>query len=158
MVATYETAGASQPRLHVQQLPTFRLNILRSGYLLVVVGLIIVKWPLLLQAASLPPADGVVLCLLTAMSLLALLGLRYPVGMLPILIFESLWKVLWLGIVALPHLIANDLGAATGRTLFSVLFVVPILAIIPWDYAWKRFARARGEKWVRPNSGRGKDQ
>jgi hypothetical protein len=37
--------------------------------------------------------DGVVTCLLPAMSLLAFLGLRYPVRMLPIL-FEVAWKVL----------------------------------------------------------------
>jgi hypothetical protein len=98
-------------------LPTFRLNLMRGGYLLMAVGLIIVKWPLLLQAASMPVTDGVIVCILTAMSLLALLGLRYPIGMLPILLFEVIWKVLWLGVVALPHLLANDMDTATADAL-----------------------------------------
>ena len=67
---------------------TRRLNIMRFGYAFMGVGLVIVKWPLLLHAPSLPVMEGVVTCLLTAMSLLAFLGLRYPVGMLPILLFE----------------------------------------------------------------------
>jgi hypothetical protein len=37
--------------------------------------------------------EGVVICLLTAMSLLAFLGLRYAVQTLPILPFEVTWKV-----------------------------------------------------------------
>ena len=131
------------------RLPTFRLNMMRAGYLLMAVGLIIVKWPLLLQASSLPVVEGAIVCILTAMSLLALVGLRYPIGMLPILLFEVLWKVLWLAIVALPHLIADDMDEATGELMFSVLFVVAILAVTPWDYVWKRFVTARGDKWIR---------
>jgi hypothetical protein len=64
---------------------------MRGGYLLMAAGLIVVKWPLLLQAASMPVMDGAIVCILTAMSLLALLGLRYPIGMLPILLFEATW-------------------------------------------------------------------
>ena len=71
------------------ELSTRRLNVMRFGYAFMGVGLAIVKWPLLVQdGPSLPVMDGVVTCLLTAMSLLAFLGLRYPVQRLPILLFE----------------------------------------------------------------------
>jgi len=142
---TPEARGLAPDRL-----PTLRLNMMRAGYLLMAVGLIIVKWPLLLQASSLPVVDGAIVCILTAMSLLALVGLRYPIGMLPILLFEVLWKVLWLAIVALPHLIAGDMDEATAELMFSVLFVIAILAVTPWDYVWKRFVTARGDNWIRP--------
>ncbi len=131
------------------ELPTFRLHMMRAGYLLMAIGLMIVKWPLLLQAASMPLMDGAIVCILTAMSLLALLGLRYPIGMLPILLFEVIWKVLWLGIVALPHLIANNMDNATTVMLFSMAFVSAILAVTPWDYVWKRYVKARGDSWGR---------
>lgn len=130
-------------------LPTFRLNLMRGGFLLMAVGLAVVKWPLLLHAASLPANDGAMLCILTAVSLLAFLGLRYPIAMLPILVFEVLWKVLWFAIVALPHLIANDFDAPTESLLFKNLFVIPIIAVTPWDFVWKRFVTARGERWTR---------
>jgi hypothetical protein len=130
------------------ELSTRRLNVMRLGYAFMGVGLAIVKWPILVQdAASLPVFEGVVACLLTAMSLLAFLGLRYPIRMLPILLFEVLWKVIWIAAVAVPHLINADIDAATSGVLFNCSFVVVILAVIPWRYAWRRYARTPGDAW-----------
>jgi hypothetical protein len=85
---------------------------MRVGYLFMGVGLVLVKWPLFFQnggLASLPVFEGVVAALLTAMSLLAFLGLRYPIQLLPVLVFESLWKLIWLAAVGVPHLVAGDM-------------------------------------------------
>ena len=131
-----------------EELSTRRLNVMRFGYAFMGVGLAIVKWPLLIQdAPSLPVMEGVVTCLLTAMSLLAFLGLRYPIRMLPILLFEVAWKVIWIATVAIPHLIADDMNAATRDVLFSCSFVVIIIAVIPWGYAWRRYARTPADPW-----------
>ncbi len=129
-------------------LSTRRLNVMRVGYAFMAIGLAIVKWPVLLQhAPSLPVSEGVVACLLTAMSLLAFLGLRYPVRMLPILLFETTWKVIWIAAVATPHLIAQDLDAARGDVLINCSFVVVIIAVIPWRYTWRRYVRTPGDAW-----------
>jgi hypothetical protein len=130
-------------------LPAFRLNLMRSGYLLMGIGTLIVKGPMLLHVSSLPAIEGAQLCILFALALLAFLGVRYPIGMLPILMFEVAWKVLWLALVAVPHLIANDLDGATESLLFSILFVVPVIAVTPWDFVWRRFVRTPGERWTR---------
>jgi hypothetical protein len=118
-----------------------RLHLLRAGYLLVGVGLAVVKWPLLPDAHRLPLHEGVVLCLLTAMSLLALLGLRHPVTLLPLLVFETLWKLLWLGLVALPRAASGRLDAATTETLVSCSLVVVVIAVVPWRYLWRSHLR-----------------
>ena len=89
--------------------------------------------------------EGVVICLLTAMSLLAFLGLRYPARMLPILLFEVAWKVIWMAIVAVPHLVAGDINAAVSDVLFSCSFVVVIVAVIPWGHVWRRYVRTAGD-------------
>ncbi len=128
-------------------LSTRRLNVMRCGYAFMGIGLAIVKWPLLLQAPSLPVADGVVTCLLTAMSLLAFLGLRYPVRMLPILLFEVAWKVLWMAVVALPHAVFGDMDAATREVLINCSLVVIIIAVVPWGYIWRRYVRTPGDAW-----------
>ncbi len=66
------------------------------------------------------------------MSLLAFHGLRYPAKLLPLLLFESAWKLLWLGLVALPKAIDGNLDQATSDIAFNCSFVVLILAVIPW--------------------------
>ena len=125
-----------------------RLNIMRLGYAFMGVGLAIVKWPIFVQnAASLPLFEGVEACLLTGMSLLAFLGLRYPVRMLPILLFEVTWKVIWIAAVALPHLVADDIDAATSAVLFNCSLVVIVIAVIPWPYVWRNYVRAPGDAW-----------
>ncbi len=93
-----------------------RVNLMRARYLFMGLGLVIVKWPHLPHASDLPLYEGVELCLLTAMSLLAFLGLRYPVKLLPVLLFESAWKLLWLGLVAAPRAVSGDLDSASARS------------------------------------------
>ncbi len=145
MTAAAKPAYRTDPRARV--LPTYRLNLMRVGYLLMAVGLAVTRWPRLPDAASLPVFEGVVTALLTAMSLLAFLGIRYPVRMLPLLIFESAWKIIWLAAVALPNLVAGDLDAEMGRLLSSVALVVVILAVTPWDHVVRRYLKAPGDPW-----------
>ena len=136
-----------EPRAAGSLSPT-RLNILRGGYLFMAVGLAIVKWPVIVgDVASRPVFEGVVAALLTAMSLLAIVGLRYPVQLLPILLLETLWKLIWLAVVAVPHLIAGDMDVAMTSVFVSVSLVVVILAVTPWDFVWKRYVTADGEPW-----------
>ncbi|WP_218144426.1 hypothetical protein [Pedococcus cremeus] len=124
-----------------------RLNVMRGGYLLMAVGLVLVKWPLLPSAHTLPLYEGVTVCLLTAMSLLAFLGLRYPGKFVPVLVFETAWKVLWLGLVALPQALDGTMDAATSEIVVNCSFVIPIIAVTPWRYFWRTYVRATGERW-----------
>jgi hypothetical protein len=143
-------ADGAPPTIASRSLPTYRLNIMRIGYLVMGIGLAVVKWPLFVRdggVASLPVYEGVVAALLTSMGLLALLGLRYPVQLLPILLLESLWKVIWLAAVGVPHLIAGDLDAQTSTVLGNVSLVVIILLVIPWDYVWKHYVHAPEAPW-----------
>jgi hypothetical protein len=129
-------------------LSTRRVNVMRFGYAFIGLGLAIVKWPDLIQNAhTVPVTEGVVLCMLTAMSLLAFLGIRYPVQLLPILVFEVAWKLIWIAAVAVPLLVAGDMNTETGEMLFRCSFVVVILAVVPWRFVWARYVRAGGEAW-----------
>jgi hypothetical protein len=125
-----------------------RLYVLRSGYLFMGGGLAVTKWPsFVAQHGSWPLMKGVVECMLLAMSILALLGLRYPVKMLPVLLFESLWKVTWLAVVALPQLTGNGMDAATTELFTTILLVVVILAVIPWGYVARQYLAVPGNRW-----------
>lgn len=141
------TIATSASTTLATELSVTRLHLMRGAYLLMAVGLAVVKWPLLPDAESLPLYEGVTLCLLTAMSLLAILGLRYPVKLLPLLLFESLWKILWLALVAAPNAATGELEAAMSDMVFRCSIVVFILAVIPWGHVWREYARAPGDAW-----------
>jgi hypothetical protein len=69
--------------------------------------------------------------------------------MLPVLLFESAWKLLWLALVALPRATGPGLDTATTQMLTRNALVVVILAVIPWRYAWQQYVRADGDPWRR---------
>ena len=147
------TDSASSSSDHIAPTPhgglsLARLYVLRFGYLFMGGGLAVVKWPsFVAHHGSWPLYQGIIECILLAMSLLALLGLRYPVKMLPILLFESLWKLTWLGVVALPKLLGSGLDAPTTEEFTTILFVVVILAVIPWGYVVRQYLTAPGDRW-----------
>ena len=128
-------------------LPTWRLNVMRVGYFVMGAGLAVTKWPTLLDHAGWGLAEGTVVTMLMAMWVLALLGLRYPQRMLPILLFEVGWKLIWLGLVALPLWSDGDLTGATRVQASAVLWVVIVIAVVPWRHVVSQFVLARGERW-----------
>jgi hypothetical protein len=83
------------------------------------------------------------------MSVLALLGIRHPVRMLPVLLFEVGWKLLWLGSVALPLWSQDRLEGATLHQTGTVLWVVIIMAVIPWRHVLSQYVLAPGDAWRR---------
>ena len=127
---------------------TPRLYLLRAGYLLLAVGLGLTVWPQILNHTThWGLMSGVVKCMLGAMGALALLGLRYPLQMLPLLFFEIAWKTIWLTVVALPAWSAHQLDADTTETAIECLMVVVIVAAIPWDYVFGAYVRKGGDRW-----------
>jgi len=87
----------------MNEVSVFRLYVLRATYLLLVVGVGTMIWPLLLDSPETAEHfRGVTWCLLSTVALLALLGLRYPLKMLPLLFFELTWKATWVIAIGLP--------------------------------------------------------
>ena len=127
----------------------FRLYLLRATYLFIVVGLGFLIWPSLLN----PPEHtehmrGVVRSLLAGVSLLALLGLRYPLQMLPLLLFELVWKSIWLLAIGLPLWSAGAFDAGTRQTWNDCLIsIVIFLLVIPWGYVLNQYLRQPGSPW-----------
>ena len=76
----------------MSQVSTFRLYVLRATYLVMFVGLAIYVWPGIIHHAELGASQSAVRSILGAVGLLALLGVRYPLQMLPLMFFELVWK------------------------------------------------------------------
>lgn len=141
-------AAASAVSTRERAVPLWRLYALRAGYLLLAVGLGVQVWPgIVMRHDGWELMEGVVQCMLGAMGLLAVLGLRYPLKMLPLLLFEIAWKLLWLGVVAVPRLLHGQMDAGTWSTLSACLLVVVFPIVIPWGHVAVSFVRAGGDRW-----------
>jgi hypothetical protein len=134
----------------MHEVSTLRLNVLRAAYLLIAVGMGSMIWPLILQhSPRVPRMTSVVWSMLGAITLLsALLGIRYPLKMLPLLFIELAWKVIWVLSFGLPLWLTGQLSPATADTLRECLFgVVLVPLVLPWGYVWTHYVRAPGERW-----------
>lgn len=130
------------------EVSALRLNLLRAVYLLIALGMGIQVWPQILTGGgNWVGASGFVKSMLGALTLLCLLGLRYPLNMLPLLFWELIWKTIWLLVVAFPAWGAGDMDAETMENAFACGLVVLVYAAIPWRYVLRHYGRARGDRW-----------
>ena len=128
---------------------TLRLNVLRATYLLIALGMGLQIWPLILRhPVEVEHMRGVVRSMLGAVTLLALLGIRYPLKMLPLLFVELVWKTIWVLSFGLPLWSAGQLDARTAETMQACLMgIVLVPLVMPWGYVWTQYVRAPGDRW-----------
>lgn len=126
----------------------FRLYLLRAFYLFIVIGLALTIWPQIINySKEWSLWRGVGCSLLGAVSILAALGIRYPLAMLPVLFFELIWKAIWLIAVAYPLWSADQMDAAHLETAQNCVVAVIIPFVIPWKYVWMHYVRKSGDRW-----------
>jgi hypothetical protein len=86
------------------------------------------------------PKDAMAWCVWTAFATLAVLGIFRPLKMLPILLLEIFYKVLWLIIVAFPLWSKGALvGSPAEGTTFAFLWVILPIVAVPWGYVFESF-------------------
>ena len=123
-----------------------RLYVLRATYLLLVVGLGAMIVPPLITHE--PMARGVIPSLLGAVWLLAFIGLRYPLQMLPLLMFEFAWKTIWLFDFGLPQWSAGRMPPTFADDFQAIAMGVILMPIvIPWGYVWHHYVKAPSNRW-----------
>jgi hypothetical protein len=133
----------------VTEVSALRLYLLRAMYLLIAIGLGSTIWPLIVgHTKPFAHMQGVAIALLGALSVLAWLGVRYPLQMLPLLLFELSWKAIWLIAIALPLWWTNQLEGANSQTAFDCLVgVVLVPLVLPWRYVLENYGLKRGDRW-----------
>lgn len=132
----------------MNELSLFRLYLLRAVYLFIGAGLIITVWPgVLYHPRPWGLMQSVVNAMLAALGALAIVGMRYPVRMLPLLLWELLWKAIWLLVVALPAWRSGQMDEAIWSVTFACLMVVVVPVAIPWRYVFDKFVLEPGDRW-----------
>jgi len=123
-----------------------RLYVLRAAYLLLVFGVGAMILPSLLRHE--PSARGVIASLLGAVWVLAFLGLRYPLQMLPLLMFELVWKTIWLIDFGLPQWSSRQLPPTFAEDFPNILFGVLLMPlVIPWGYVHRHYVKQPATRW-----------
>jgi hypothetical protein len=116
-----------------------RLYVLRAIYLLLVLPQLI---------GHEPSARGVIPSMLGGVWLLACFGLRYPLQMLPILLFELVWKTIWLIDYGLPQWRAGVNTAVFTEDFKAIAFApVLLILIVPWGYVFRHYLKKPGARW-----------
>jgi len=126
-----------------------RLYVLRGTYLIMAVGLALTIWPLILTTSpDIERMKGVVRSVLTAVSLLAIVGIRYPLQMLPLMFFELTWKTIWMLVVGLPAWSAGDMDEGMRETFKACLMGIVLFPIvIPWGYVYRQYIKRASDRW-----------
>jgi len=131
------------------QVSPIRLWVMRAMYLIMAAGLGLTIWPLIVSHGSdLPRMTGVVFALLGTIGLLSLLGLRYPLQMIPLLLFELIWKMIWLVAFAGPRWLDGTLDEGMRSTIFDTSLGLVLIVVIPWRYVWENYVAKPGDPWT----------
>ena len=126
-----------------------RLYVLRASYAVIAFAQGLKTWPAIFHPTHAWDFwHGVGLSFFGALTALSLLGIRYPVRMLPLLLFEFAWKLIWALAVWLPALLNHSLtGDVAGNAVGILLGPVVLLFLLPWGHLWKQYVIAPGDRW-----------
>lgn len=128
-----------------------RLYVLRAMYLLVVIGLGITLMPYVFfpkkPLATWEFFRGVETCMMVAFWLLCALGIRYPLQLLPVLMWELIWKTIWLLAVPLPLWLNGTLDEKLLPNVFAIGAVVLVYIAMPWSYVYRHYVKKQGNQW-----------
>jgi hypothetical protein len=118
---------------HVRYEGVSRINIYLLRLLFLLMFLVVGKtaWThILTSRGSWSPAEAVAWCVWASYSVLSVIGLVRPLKMLPLVLLEILYKVLWLLLVAYPLWSTKQLiGSPAEKMTYTFLWVVlPIIA------------------------------
>jgi hypothetical protein len=116
----------------------FRIYLLRIFYIMAILMLGIEVWREIFTHQGLwQPLSAVAYSFWGAFSLLAILGLIHPLKMLPILLIQFSYKLIWLIIAAYPLWCAHQLNPSSqGLLKANSIGIVLDLLIIPWSYVF----------------------
>lgn len=125
-----------------------RINIylLRLLFLLVVVFVGTDAWPALFTNQN--PWDHVraaAVCMWASYSVLSIFGFFNPLKWLPVIMFEILYKIVWLVVVAYPLWTNNKLaGSPAEEMTYAFLWVILPIVAMPWGYAFRNYILPAG--------------
>jgi hypothetical protein len=124
----------------IKGVSNFRFYLLRLYFALNFAALGFQAWSeILTHTGFWEPIHGIAYSFWAAFSLLAILGIIHPLKMIPLLLLQFTYKLIWSIMVAYPIWSAHQLPADHALTNIMVKGVFIDLLIIPWPYVLRKF-------------------
>ena len=94
--------------------------------------------------AAWEPFKAAAVCMWASFAILALIGIFRPLLLLPLVIFEIIYKIIWLIIVAYPLWSNNQLAGSPAAEMTKAFLWVPLAIIaMPWKYFFRKYILLR---------------
>lgn len=85
--------------------------------------------------------------MLVTLAVLAVVGVFRPLAMLPLMLYEMVWKAVWLLIIALPAFLDGRAVPSIVSVTGSSIGIVLLIILIPWRYVWWCYVAQPAERW-----------
>jgi hypothetical protein len=122
-----------------QGVPRLNIYLLRLLFTLMFLFLSYDSWSYILNhTGPWNNAHAAAWCMWGSYSIISFIGIIRPLKMLPIVLFEIVYKIAWLAVVAYPLWVNNELigSPAEGMTRVFLWVVLPMVAM-PWRYFFR---------------------
>lgn len=147
MASTTASASPGNRDRRDLEVPLWRLHVLRGMCLVFAVLGCFVHLPWLLDDPDLT-RRGMLDSMLVGLWIVASFGIRYPLQVLPIFLFEFVWKTVWLLAFGLPQWMAGRIDAQLSEDMVMIgLGPLVFGLLIPWSYVWRHYVREPAERW-----------
>ncbi len=126
----------------------WQLNLIRLLFLLMALIMGSAVWgQLIFESADWPVMRGLAKSMLAALALLSLFGVRYPLQLLPLMLYEIAWKTVWIGMIALPAWASGRMTADIEGLFYECVGIAIAYFIIPWRYVWHQYVVRPADPW-----------
>ncbi|MFL6722159.1 MAG: hypothetical protein ACJ8FT_10215 [Sphingomonas sp.] len=128
-----------------QEVSLVRLYVMRAIAVLGIWGLFATVMALFDHS---PMDRGVHKALIGGLWLMAFLAFRYPLKIVPILLFEMAWKSIWLIFFGLPQWLSGTGPPQLAQDIWGIgAFPLICALVIPWGYVWRHYVQAPADRW-----------
>lgn len=126
----------------------WRIHALRFLFLLMAVVMGTGVWgQMLFQPEPWPVSRIVAKSMLGALAVMSLLAVRYPLQMLPLMVFEIIWKTTFFLLFFVPAWLKGAVPPDMQILFWECIGIIVAYFIVPWRYFWVRYFGHPAEPW-----------
>ncbi|HMG47763.1 MAG TPA: hypothetical protein VK614_09915 [Allosphingosinicella sp.] len=140
MASTAASASPSIWRRGEQEVSLVRLYVLRAACVLFFLAGPFIALPDVVHPD--PAVRGLMSSIVAGFWVMSILGLRDPLRIMPIFLFEFVWKTIWLLAFGLPRWSSGAEWPHLRQDLLEIgTFPFLLALLIPWGYVWRHYIK-----------------